>query len=127
MFFRPEFCLKLPSASTSRWRALLLANGWRSITPIRDLHPIVLYHARHTKKAPISKIRRHFLLFNYRFANSSKEVTPSKTKSLALSCRNLIPCFFNSSVSSSDERRSCDKNDFKLSLISKISKTAVRP
>jgi len=33
MFFRPEFCLELPLASTSRWRALLLTNGWRSLPP----------------------------------------------------------------------------------------------
>jgi len=33
MFFRPEFCLELPLASTSRWGALLLTNGWRSLPP----------------------------------------------------------------------------------------------
>jgi hypothetical protein len=53
VFLGSEFCLKLPSDSTSRWTPLLSTNGWQLHTPIVDLHHLVIIHARHTTSRKI--------------------------------------------------------------------------
>ena len=50
VFLGPELCRQLPSDSTSQWTPLLLANGWRLQTPIKDFHLQVYRHAWRTQK-----------------------------------------------------------------------------
>ena len=54
VFLGSEFCLQLPSDSTSRWTPLLLANGWQLQAPIVDFHHQVNRHAWRTKKETLS-------------------------------------------------------------------------
>lgn len=50
VFLGSEFCLQLPSDSTSRWTPLLLASGWQLQAPTADFHRLVNRHAWRTKK-----------------------------------------------------------------------------
>src|SRR5438874_1756328 len=50
VFLGSEFCLQLPSDSTSRWTPLLLASGWQLQAPTVDFHHLVNRHAWRTKK-----------------------------------------------------------------------------
>lgn len=51
VFLGSEFCLQLPSDSTSRWTPLLLASGWQLQAPTVDFHHLINRHAWHTARS----------------------------------------------------------------------------
>ena len=55
VFLGSEFCLQLPSDSTSRWTPLLLASGWQLQASTADFHRLVNRHAWRTQKSSLSK------------------------------------------------------------------------
>ena len=48
VFLGAEFCIRLPSDSTSRWTPLPSASGWQRPAPSVDFHHLVIRHAWHT-------------------------------------------------------------------------------